>query len=274
MTDPSRLLDAAADDFERELLGSALADRGSDAARTRALAALGALGAGLLTSTGAAASGAALATARGGLATAAAPKVTLAVLVKWIGTGVVVGVVSAGSVQVLVDTPAAKTPAQATPLAGPPPSSNTVSAPTSRVEAPVLPVAAPSTTPVAREKSKSLDDTTPVGAGSEPASSSNAAFPSDTADSRLGEELQALEQVRQALRSGDAAGSIAALGRYEARFPRGALAREATLLSVEAKLAAGDVAGARAVAARVLATDQASPHAKKVQALLSARGIQ
>jgi hypothetical protein len=135
-------------------------------------------------------------------------------------------------------------------------------------------VAAPSSALVARERSKPLEDAAPVGAGSEPASSSNAAFPSDAADSRLGEELQALEQVRQALRGGDAAGSIAALGRYEARFPRGALAREATLLSVEAKLAAGDVAGARAVAARVLATDQASPHAKKVRALLSARGIQ
>jgi hypothetical protein len=273
MTDPSRLLDAAADDFERMLLGSALADRGSDAARTRAVAALGALGAGLLTSTGAAASGAALATARGGLATAAAPKVTLAVLVKWIGTGVVLGVVSAGGVQALVDPPAAKTPAPTTTLASPRPSSDAVSAPTSRVEAPALPVAAPSTTPVAREKSKSLDAAAPVGTSSEPASS-NAAFPAEATDSRLGEELQALEQVRQALRGGDAAGSIAALGRYEARFPRGALAREATLLSVEAKLAAGDVAGARAVAAGVLATDHASPHAKKVQALLSARGIQ
>lgn len=274
MTDPSRLLDSAADDFERTLLGSALADRGSDAARVRALAALGSLGVGLLASTGAAASGAALGTAPAGLATLSAPKVTLAVLVKWIGTGVVVGVVSAGGVQALVDAPAVtSTSAQAT-LPSSLPSGSAVVAATARAVEPALPVAAPSTTAIAREKSRLLDEEAPVGAAAQAVSSSNAAFPAEASDSRLGEELQALEQVRRALRSGDSTGSIAALARYEARFPRGALAREATLLSVEAKLAAGDVAGARAVAARVLATDRASPHAKKVQALLSARGIQ
>jgi hypothetical protein len=275
MTDPARLLDTTADDFERRLLGSAQADRGSDAARIRALAALGTLGAGLLTSTSAAASGSAIATAPAGLATTAAPKVTLAVLVKWIGTGVVVGAVSAGGVHALVDSPApSATPAQTTTQAEPRQSGSAVNVSTSRAEAPVLPVAAPSTTPSAREKSKPLEQAAPLGVALEPLSSSNAAFPSEASDSHLGEELQALEQVRQALRSGNAAAGIAALARYEARFPRGALAREATLLAVEAKLAAGDVAGARAVAARVLSTDQVSPHARKIQALLSTRGIQ
>ncbi|HEX2872959.1 MAG TPA: hypothetical protein VHP33_16975 [Polyangiaceae bacterium] len=274
MTDPSRLLDSAAHDFERTLLGSALTDRGSDAAQARALAALGSLGAGLLVSSGAVASGAALASARGGFATLATPKVTLAVLVKWIGTGVVVGVVSAGGVQALVDAPpVTSSPAQAT-LPSPPPSSSAVIASTVRTVEPALPVAAPSTTAIVREKSRPLEEEAPEGVAAHALSSSNVAFPAEASDSGLGEELRSLEQVRGALRSGDAAGSIAALERYQARFPRGALAREATLLAVEAKLAAGDVAGARAEAARVLATDRASPHAKRIQALLSARGIQ
>lgn len=275
MTDPSRLLDSAADDFERTLLGSALADRGSDAARVRALAALGSLGVGLLASTGAAAPGAAIAAAPGSFTATAVPKVTLAALAKWIGTGVAVGLLSAGGVQALVGSrsaPSTATVALSTPSATA--SVNGVVRSPVRSEDPTLPAAAPSPTPIVREKSKPLGEAEPALGGTEAISSSNAAFPTEAEGSRLGEEVQALERVRQALRSGDAAGSLEALARYEARFPRGALAREATLLAVEAKLAAGDVAGARAVAARVLATDRASPHARKVQALLSARGIQ
>lgn len=81
-----------------------------------------------------------------------------------------------------------------------------------------------------------------------------------------------LERARAALRGGDATRALAELSSYGARFPSGALAREATLLAVEARLAAGDARGARAVAAGELATDPQSPHAQKLRALLDKEG--
>jgi hypothetical protein len=79
MTDPQRLVDQGADDFERSLLRSARIDVGMDDTRARCVAAVA--GASLL--------GAKVATAS-----------SLGLVVKWIGIGAVVGLAAAGTVKV------------------------------------------------------------------------------------------------------------------------------------------------------------------------------
>lgn len=267
MIDPVRLLDGDGDDLERTLLRSALDDKGSHAARARALAVFGAVGSGLVASTSAAQ--ASVATASTSFAAASVAKVTASALVKWIGTGVVVGTLSAAGIHAVADSGAAPPRAMLAPVSErraalpPAPSVAPAGAQPATVEAPKVGTPAPSARPAELRASS--------GTGAAVAVASNAAFPAEGSDRRLRDELLALERARQALRRGDASAALSALGSYESRFPQGALSREATVLSVEARLAAGDQQGARAVAARALEADSTSPHAKRIETLLSTR---
>jgi hypothetical protein len=266
MIDPVRLLDGDGDDVERTLLRSALDDNGSPAARARALAVFGAVGSGLVASTSAAQ--ASVATASTSSAAASVAKVTASALVKWIGTGVVVGTLSAAGIHAVADSGAAPPRAMLAPVSErraalpPAPSIAPARAQPATVEAPKV------GTP---EPSARLAELRASGTGAAVAVASNAAFPAEGSDRRLRDELLALERARQALRRGDASAALSALASYESRFPQGALSREATVLSVEARLAAGDQQGARAVAARALEADSTSPHAKRIETLLSTR---
>jgi hypothetical protein len=266
MIDPVRLLDGDGDDVERTLLRSALDDKGSHAARARALAVFGAVGSGLVASTSAAQ--ASVATASTSLAAASVAKVTASALVKWIGTGVVVGTLSAAGIHAVADSGAAPPRAMLAPVSErraalpPAPSVAPAGAQPATVEAPKVGTPQPSARPAELRAS---------GTGAAVAVASNAAFPAEGSDRRLRDELLALERARQALRRGDASAALSALGWYESRFPQGALSHEATVLSVEARLAAGDQQGARAVAARALEADSTSPHAKRIETLLSTR---
>jgi hypothetical protein len=266
MIDPVRLLDGDGDDVERTLLRSALDDKGSHAARGRALAVFGAVGSGLVASTSAAQ--ASVATASTSFAGASVTKVTAGALVKWIGTGVVVGTLSAAGIHAVADSGAAPPRAMLAPFserrAALPPAPSVAPAGDQpvTVEAPKVGAPEPSARPAELRAS---------GTGAAVAVASNAAFPAEGSDRRLRDELLALERARQALRRGDASAALSALGSYESRFPQGALSREATVLSVEARLAAGDQQGARAVAARALEADSTSPHAKRIETLLSTR---
>jgi hypothetical protein len=266
MIDPVRLLDGDGDDVERTLLRSALDDHGSPAARARALAVFGAVGSGLVASTSAAQ--ASVATASTSFAAAPVAKVTASALVKWIGTGMVVGTLSAAGIHAVADSGAAPPRAMLAPVSErraalpPAPSVAPAVAQPATVEAPKVGTPEPSARPAELRAS---------GTGAAVAVASNAAFPAEGSDRRLRDELLALERARQALRRGDASAALSALASYESRFPQGALSREATVLSVEARLAAGDQQGARAVAARALEADSTSPHAKRIETLLSTR---
>jgi hypothetical protein len=268
MTDPTRLLDGDGDDFERTLLGSARDDRGSPAARARALAVFAGAGATVMAATSIAqASGT---TAASSVAAASIPKLTAGALLKWIGTGVVVGTISAGGVHTVVASlasppPAALKPAFAHPTAfAAPPAVARVDTPPAVEEVPSPVARTPESTAKPAEPPARLTDVAaPV--------PSQAAFPAEGSSPRLRDELMALERVRRALRSGDTAAALSGLASYESRFPEGALSREATVLAVEARLAAGDAQGARAIAARARETDSTSPHAKKIEILLSTR---
>ncbi|HYJ11388.1 MAG TPA: hypothetical protein VEX18_20335, partial [Polyangiaceae bacterium] len=104
MIDPARLLDGEGDAFERALLRSALDDSGSRVARARALAVFAGAGLHLVASTSAAK--ATVATTQANFA-ASVPKLTASALLKWIGSGVVAGTVSAAGIHAAVDASAA-----------------------------------------------------------------------------------------------------------------------------------------------------------------------
>lgn len=268
MIDPARLLDGDGDDFERALLRSAFDDGGSPAARARALSVFAGAGVNLVAATSAAKATAG--TAPTSFAAAAVPKLTAGALLKWIGTGVVVGAVSAGGIHAVVGSragppPTAQSPAPLrSPASATPPSVAHTNGSTATVEAPRV-LANPPAPSAKPAEARAIE------AAGNAAAPSVAAFPAEGSNPRLRDELLALERVRQALRRGDAAAALSGLAWYESHFPGGALSREGIVLAVEARLAAGDPEGARAVAAQALAADSTSPHAKRIEALILTR---
>jgi outer membrane protein assembly factor BamD (BamD/ComL family) len=69
--------------------------------------------------------------------------------------------------------------------------------------------------------------------------------------------------------AGEPARALAILDGYTARFPRGAMAPEATVLRIEALVKAGDRPAATRVADAFLATAPTSPYATRIQSLLT-----
>jgi hypothetical protein len=96
-----------------------------------------------------------------------------------------------------------------------------------------------------------------------PARDESARSASDATPSRLLEEVKAIDGARTALSSGDANGTLAALDGYRATFPAGRFKPEALYLRMEALERAGDPAGARAAAQRLLAEFPNSPQAAR-----------
>jgi hypothetical protein len=82
-------------------------------------------------------------------------------------------------------------------------------------------------------------------------------------------ELSTLDDARVAIEAGNPARALSLLDGYRARFPRGEMAPEATLLRIEALCRAGRHDAAERTARSFLAGDSASPYAKRVQSLLS-----
>jgi TolA-binding protein len=278
MTQPTRLLETDLNEFARALLSSAASDRGSEPARARALAVWGALGVNLAATSAAASTGATVSAMSGVAAaeTKGAISISAGVLAKWLGAGALVGTMTAGGAFALQSRAFSTSAAASLPQAG-----DVAAVVRAENRAPVSPQdLAPRAPPELREtreahaprREPAFDTTsrelTPSAAGT-PASS-NVAFPVDSAGA-LREELAFLERARRALRTGDAVSALSELSRYEARFPKGTLAAEATLLSVEARLDAGDVKGAHVAAARVLDRDRTSPHARRLLALFASK---
>jgi outer membrane protein assembly factor BamD (BamD/ComL family) len=84
----------------------------------------------------------------------------------------------------------------------------------------------------------------------------------------LGDQVAAMDSARSALASGDAAEARRQLDDYEARFPNGVLAQEATVLRIEALLKQGQGGAARALGERFLADHPTSAHAAHVRRML------
>jgi hypothetical protein len=276
--DLNRLLDSG-DAFERELLGSALKDAGSRVALERSLSAL------------AAASPAAL----GGLGKAS----LLAMVAKWGAAGLLSGTVVAVGAGVLRTGSDSHAAARVEAATGAQPAASILQAPreTPRVKpdpagAAGAPVAAaacepycprssarPAPSQVARETTVVSAPTGPSLAASgslptirvAPASASLAPPPRGGRAATLAEEVRVLESARQALDRGASSDALVALDDYGRRFANGALRPEASLLRVEALLAAGRRDDAEALARRMLAHDPGGPHRAKLNRLLGQR---
>ena len=84
----------------------------------------------------------------------------------------------------------------------------------------------------------------------------------------LKDEVVAIQKVRQQLSLGNAPRALSLLNEYRRRFPNGHLSQEATLVKVEALLAAGQTAEAQRAGRAFLARHPGSPYGARMTALL------
>jgi outer membrane protein assembly factor BamD (BamD/ComL family) len=77
-----------------------------------------------------------------------------------------------------------------------------------------------------------------------------------------------LDQARSAMATGDPARALSTLDEYARGFPHGALAPEASVLRVEALVAAGDRPAAMRAAQSLLKANPTSPYAQRIESLL------
>lgn len=262
MTDPQRLIDEGASDFERELLSAWQDEQPSGRARRRALALAGAGAATTLTA--AATAQAAATTAQA--AASAAPKASLAIaLVKWLGVGFVAGLATSGvALHYAAPLPPAR-PAMVSHAVAPmaPPHRAAVkrgrAAPRPAVVEPTA--AAPAAAPPRRhEVHRATAPTEVTAAAAAPAPSSP--------HGSLGPETAALDRARSALQSGHPTQALALVADYQRRFPAGMLAQEAAVLRIDALDKQGNRAEAIREARRFLAEHPDSPHAERLQRLM------
>jgi hypothetical protein len=269
MSDPRRLLHHGADDFERELLASALSDSGSERVLRRTLLSIG---------TGTAVTLATAASAQA--ASAGAPVLGASLVLKWLGFGAAIGLVTAGGADFVARTPAPATDtvrvaAQERPALGPSPETE------ARPANPNAPQTAPG------ELARLAQDSRANGpAGVAPARQASSpppgpveqgaqthALPAEAPPSEaLLREVRALDAAKASLEHGDPRSALDALERHGRAFPSAALAPEADVLRVRSLLAAGDRSAAAAMARRVIARDPKGPHARVVRSLLPELG--
>ena len=273
MSEPTRLLDGDVE-AEKVLLRAWSGRQPSDASRLKALASVGIGGALLAAGTNAAAT--------------VTPKVALAStpVVKWLG--LVVGVVvAAGVVGVVVRHPATHAPEAVSALrppevavspdsAHPLPSPNMVAP--SAVEAPapwvaVTPSVPHPQGPPARAAMVKAGAAPSVAAAPQIAVSAPVAPAGSAPSSRvsstgsLDEEVLAIDHARAALAAGDAAGALARVDAYEAKYPRGVLLQESAEIRIEALYRGGKRAEADGLAARFLLQHPGSPYTRVLHSL-------
>jgi len=270
MKQPQRLADAGADEFERGLLTSSSADAPSEQAYHRTLTSLGV---GLLVPLGTAG----VAHGAGSVAAATSSKIGVAVLGKWLATGMAVGAVTVSAVAVTgraLSTP----PARVATLAAPPTRIETSAAsekPASRAEGTVAPApaveaakaaeaAAPRHRPEVPAPSVELDPVADAG-------ESTGSLPAKVAPSApsIKRETELIGSAQRALQRGDSQAALAALERYRSEFPSGVLEPEARLLEISSRLRAGQRDRAEALAAAIIARNPNGQEAAAARALLA-----
>ena len=226
--DPPRLLEDSGDEFELALLGSAALDVGSDRVRAACVAAM--------------AAGAVMGTAATAQAAGVGAKAGGVLFAKWLAVGTTVGVVATtAAVAIRPSAP----PAPAAPIPA---------------SAEASPGAAPAGPQARRRAPREVEAPAP--------STARPSAVAAPAQSSLAEELRLLDQARAALQEGEPGDALDALGRRDRAHPRGALGPEATVLRVQALLAAGDRAGAETVATRWLTRHPDGPHSRRIRELL------
>jgi hypothetical protein len=250
MSDPRRLLDEGANDFEAKLLRAGRRDAPSHRNRRRVLVGLG-LGSVLSASAAASAGGTKF------LSTGALNAL------RWVGGGAVSALAVWTAVEVSAPTPA-KVNQPSSQSAGARQASTQPAAPSPSVSQPMaVPEDAPTSVPAAStELSSSAKPPSPMrGVG--------AVATQDRAEGGLSAELAALDRARGALTSGDAGLTLRLLDDYGQRFPKRRLSTEAAVLRIEALSARGDQAGAARLGKEFLARQPNGPYARRVRSLIA-----
>jgi hypothetical protein len=249
MSDPRRLLDDSGSDLERSLLDSARDDAPSPAARQKTLVALGLAGSIGATVTATTTTGAASTLLKSSASTA---------LLKWIGAGILGGLVTVGTVAYV--QPVTMGP-RAAPNPAPPSSAlnRPATTPSPQPDTAVEPAGSASASASAAPEAPSATPT---------ASASAAPPPAKPAATTLTEEVASLDAAREALASGNTARALAALDEHQRKFPGGMLSMEATVLRIEALAQRGDRAGAARLGQAFLDAHPQSPHAARIRSIL------
>lgn len=240
MSEPRRLLDEGGSEDELSILRAGRADGPSPGSRQKALIALGLAGSATVVTTAATATaGAALAESAGTVA-----------LLKWVGAGVLAGLLTIGGVYLDGGAPTPSPSPPPRPQVQAPAETSHGGAATAPVDpAPVLPVA-----PVEAPSASAPARTSPVASGS-------TARPMAS----LADEVAALDAARVALRAGDASGALRALDDCDRRFAGGMLGPEAMVLRIDALALRGDHASAKRLGEAFLAAHPRSPLASHVR---------
>lgn len=272
MKDPSRWVELSSDEFERDLLRSSRGDVATERAYRRTLTSLGV---GFLLPIGASqvAEG-----AQAAAITAVAPAKSLgaAVLVKWLGSGMLLGVVAASGIGMLshanrrapaagaaVASVTSRTQAESPLRLGP----RSIAVPSSFS----APGALPGPGEVERRSARAAKShpAAPVTVRPEPAPPPVARPAPKLADvTSIEREVRLLDSARSAIARNDSAHALAVLRRYAEEFEHGALAPEARVLEVRALLQAGERDRANALGSHIIASDPQSQHASTLRALL------
>jgi hypothetical protein len=234
------------DDFEAMLWRSAKIEEPSAGARSRALAA--AVAAGMAGAAGAAAGGTVPEAAAAAKGLAFGWKLALAALI----LGGVAAIVVASRTRDAVPAPAPTAASRAI-----------VASSLSAVESSSP---SPSNAEPAANAPASAEPTAIASAA--PTATATASSPRMPRALTLAEEVLLVDRARAALGRGDTSGALRALDEHDARSSHGALAPEATVLRIEALVAAGERAKAMTTARAFLATHPSSPLAARVRKIV------
>jgi hypothetical protein len=244
MTDPERILDRPPSELAARLLRAGSDEAPSPRSLQRTLSALG-VGA---TALGAAGSAGALAAAK------TASTLSLVVLSKWAGFGVLGGVVVAAAAHGL--NPPARQVAPGAPSA----------VLTSATAAPH--------SPVAREAPRATDVALAIAEPAPPPATPRSAPPALTEpelEAPLAAEVAFVDRGRAAFQRGELTSALAALAGYEREFPEPRLLPEVLYLRMEASNRRGDRARALSLAERILRDYPRSPQVASARAVLAER---
>jgi hypothetical protein len=249
MTDPERLLDNLPGDLGRTLIEAGVDEQPSDAARRRALVALG-IGVPVFGIAGVALGASAAQGAAAGSASALASgsMVTGIVIAKWLGAGVVAGALATATAHYAQQPAVSERPVPVATVA--------VVAPPVKPAAP--PVAVIANAPAA------LDPKPEPARAVAPAEVS---IPQDATP--LAREVAFVDRARALLEGGSARAAAEALSTYEREFEQPKLLPEVWFLRMRAAESAGDSAGARILATRLVEVFPRSPHTARARELLA-----
>ena len=134
--------------------------------------------------------------------------------------------------------------------------------------APAAPPASEVAPPASTEHSISVSDlpTAPPVVTERPAAIASVPRANDSSPG-LRDELVKLQAARRLLREGNASGSLVELAGYRREFPNGSLRAEEAALRIDAEVAAGDAARAKADAERFGTDFPTSPESPRIRAL-------